>query len=174
VTQELLLVVQGCHQYCDMEQNIHFLNQRGSGTFGTVNLVHGESTDEYVALKSMTFVEPESGIPGWAVQEVCLLQNLDHTNIAKLLRMHMDADLGQMGLTYQLVDKNVKEYVELVGPLVGPRLANLVRQCLKGLELLPQPLSNSKRLETTELAYQHGHPSDKHRRVWNGPQNLFA
>jgi len=133
VTQEFVLSTQGCHQNCDMDQNFHVLAQLGSGAFGTVHLVHDKSANEYVALKIMKFEEPESGIPGWAIREVCLLQNLEHTNIVKLLRVHMDADLGQIALTYQLVDMDVKEYVKLVGPLVGPRLANSVRQCLEAL-----------------------------------------
>jgi len=116
-----------------MDRDLISLAQLGSGAFGTVHLVHDKGTSEYNALKIMKFEEPESGIPGWAIREVCLLQNLEHANIVKLLQVHMDADLGQIGLMYELVDMDVKEYVKLLGPLVGQRLVSSVRQCLEAL-----------------------------------------
>jgi len=114
------------------------LGELGNGVFGTVHLVNDTTTGYYAALKTVRFDETDDGVPGWAIRQVSILRSLDHPNIIRLLRVHMDEENSQLGLVFELMDMDVKAYMRLRGPFIGQRLVASINQCLRGLNYCHQ------------------------------------
>lgn len=55
------------------------------GTYGTVYKAKDRETGEIVALKVVRLDEDDEGVPSAALREICLLKELKHKNIVRLI-----------------------------------------------------------------------------------------
>ena len=55
------------------------------GTYGTVYKAKDRETGEIVALKIVRLDEDDEGVPSAALREICLLKELKHKNIVRLI-----------------------------------------------------------------------------------------
>lgn len=56
-----------------------------SGTYGTVYKAKDRESGEIVALKVVRLDEDDEGVPSAALREICLLKELKHRNIVRLV-----------------------------------------------------------------------------------------
>ena len=56
-----------------------------SGTYGTVYKAKDKDSGEIVALKVVRLDEDDEGVPSAALREICLLKELKHKNIVRLV-----------------------------------------------------------------------------------------
>lgn len=89
-----------------------------------------------MALKRIRLEAEEEGIPSTAIREISLLKQLQHSNIVKLYDViHAER---QLTLVFELMDKDLKKYVELNGGAGGAGLEpevmeSFMFQLLRGL-----------------------------------------
>jgi cyclin-dependent kinase 5 len=57
----------------------------GEGTYGTVFKAKDRETGDIVALKIVRLDEDDEGVPSAALREICILKELKHPNIVRLL-----------------------------------------------------------------------------------------
>ena len=72
-------------------QEINFINIFSppwiSGTYGTVYKAKDKDSGEIVALKVVRLDEDDEGVPSAALREICLLKELKHKNIVRLVEV---------------------------------------------------------------------------------------
>ena len=89
-----------------------------------------------MALKRIRLEAEEEGIPSTAIREISLLKQLQHDNIVRLYDViHADR---QLTLVFELMDKDLKKYVEVSGGAGGKGLEpevmeSFMYQLLRGL-----------------------------------------
>ncbi|CAG5089445.1 Oidioi.mRNA.OKI2018_I69.PAR.g12220.t1.cds [Oikopleura dioica] len=107
------------------------LEKIGEGTYGTV--FRGRDRDgSDVALKRIKLDDDEEGVPSSALREICLLRELRHKNVVRLLDvLHTDKKLTLV-FEYCSVDLKIR-YFEIKGKLHAPEVSALFYQLLKGL-----------------------------------------
>jgi len=106
------------------------LEKIGEGTYGTV--FRGTDSDgRIVALKRIKLDDDEEGVPSSALREICLLRELHHKNVVKLLDvLHTEKKLT---LVFEYCSLDLKRYFELRGRLNQTDTSHLFYQLLKGL-----------------------------------------
>uniref|UniRef100_A0A3B3CCE9 Cell division protein kinase 5 n=1 Tax=Oryzias melastigma TaxID=30732 RepID=A0A3B3CCE9_ORYME len=66
-------------------QKYEKLEKIGEGTYGTVFKAKNRETHEIVALKRVRLDDDDEGVPSSALREICLLKELKHKNIVRLV-----------------------------------------------------------------------------------------
>ena len=66
-------------------QKYEKLEKIGEGTYGTVFKGKNLQTQEIVALKRVRLDDDDEGVPSSALREICLLKELNHRNIVRLV-----------------------------------------------------------------------------------------
>lgn len=89
----------------------------GQGTYGIVSRAIDTKTGHVVALKMIKLEVEDEGIPSTAVREISLLKSLNHENIVKLYDVVLCDK--QLTLVFELLDKDLKKYVEVNGGANG-------------------------------------------------------
>eukprot|EP01010_Urceolus_cornutus_P005570 NODE_983_length_1191_cov_343.863398_g747_i0.p1 GENE.NODE_983_length_1191_cov_343.863398_g747_i0~~NODE_983_length_1191_cov_343.863398_g747_i0.p1 ORF type:complete len:299 (-),score=46.20 NODE_983_length_1191_cov_343.863398_g747_i0:229-1125(-) len=134
----------------------------GEGTYGVVFKAEDTQTGQIVALKKIRLEGEDEGIPGTAVREISLLQELQHRNIVSLLDVVSKAN--KLYLVFEYLDQDLKHLMNKrrVG-LTGGLLKSYLHQILDSLlfchshrvfhrDLKPQNLLVSKDGQTIKLA----------------------
>lgn len=108
----------------------------GKGTYATVYKAVDLLSGTQVALKKIRLEKSEEGIPSTAIREISLLKQLQHDHVIKLY----DVIHGNYFLTlvFELLDKDLKIYLEVNGGANGGGLENdvvksFMRQLLSGI-----------------------------------------
>jgi len=84
-----------------------------------------------VALKRIKLDDDEEGVPSSALREICLLRELKHKNVVRLLDvLHTEKKLT---LVFEYCSLDLKRYFELRGRLNPTDTSTLFYQLLKGL-----------------------------------------
>jgi cyclin-dependent kinase 5 len=106
------------------------LEKIGEGTYGTV--FKGTAPDgSLVALKRIKLDDDEEGVPSSALREICLLRELRHKNVVRLLDvLHTEKKLT---LVFEYCSLDLKRYFEIRGRITPPETSTLFYQLLKGL-----------------------------------------
>lgn len=106
----------------------------GEGTYGVVSKAIDNQTGHMVALKRIGLEAEEEGIPSTAIREISLLKRLKHPNVVKLYDVvHSNKVLT---LVFELLDKDLKKYVEVTGGANGEGLeSDVMKSFMKQLLL---------------------------------------
>lgn len=106
------------------------LEKIGEGTYGTV--FRGSAPDgSIVALKRIKLDDDEEGVPSSALREICLLRELRHKNVVRLLDVNYTEK--KLTLVFEYCSLDLKRYFELRGRLNPNETSTLFWQLLKGL-----------------------------------------
>ena len=97
------------------------LGKLGEGTHGTVFKAKNRTTKEIVAIKSFNLDE-KIGVPVSALRELCMLKQLSHPNIVKLLDMVHDTTKEVSSydrppviiLVYEYCNQDLKHYCDSI------------------------------------------------------------
>lgn len=104
----------------------------GEGTYGTVFKAKNRETQEIVALKRVRLDDEDDGVPSSALREICLLKELKHRNIIRLLDvLHGEAKLT---LVFEYCDQDLKKYFDSCnGEIDSETVKSFMQQLLRGL-----------------------------------------
>lgn len=96
------------------------LEKLGEGTYGVVYKARNVKTGEIVALKKIRLEAEDEGVPSTAIREICLLKELKHPAIVRLINViHEDSKLY---LVFEFLDQDLKRFLDLQASLVHPML----------------------------------------------------
>ena len=88
------------------------------GTYGTVFKAKNRETQEIVALKKVRLDDEDDGVPSSALREICLLKELKHQNIIRLLDvLHGESKLV---LVFEYCDQDLKKYFDSCNGEIDP------------------------------------------------------
>ena len=96
------------------------LGKIGEGTHATVFKGKHKITKEIVALK-IFYVDEEIGLPSSALREICMLKQISHPNVIKLLDLVYDATdqdvekLPVVTLVFEYWYQDLKNYCDSIG-----------------------------------------------------------
>lgn len=105
----------------------------GEGTYGVVYKAKDLQTNEFVALKRIRLEVEDEGIPSTTLREISVLRQLRHKTIVELRDVVQSE--GRLYLVFELVDKDLKKYMESCdGPLSPQLIKSYAHQLLRGLD----------------------------------------
>ncbi|CAF0959858.1 unnamed protein product [Adineta ricciae] len=104
----------------------------GEGTYGTVYKARSLLTQDIVALKKVRLDDEDDGVPSSALREICLLRELRHPNIVRLLDViHTEKTLN---LIFEYCDQDLKKYFDSCNGDIDPKtVQSFFWQLLQGL-----------------------------------------
>ena len=105
----------------------------GKGTYGTVYKAKDEEGREIYALKKIKLQTDDEGIPSTAIREICLLKELTHPNIVKLLDViHAPKKIT---LVFEFIDRDLKKVIDstMGSGLDIPTVKSYMFQLLSGM-----------------------------------------
>lgn len=104
----------------------------GEGTYGTVFKAKNRETQEIVALKRVRLDDEDDGVPSSALREICLLKELKHRNIIRLLDvLHGE---NKLTLVFEYCDQDLKKYFDSCnGEIDSDTVRLFMQQLLRGL-----------------------------------------
>eukprot|EP00112_Aurelia_sp_Birch-Aquarium-sp1_P007185 Seg1783.4 transcript_id=Seg1783.4/GoldUCD/mRNA.D3Y31 product="Cyclin-dependent-like kinase 5" protein_id=Seg1783.4/GoldUCD/D3Y31 len=104
----------------------------GEGTYGTVYKAKDKKTHEVVALKRVRLDEDDEGIPSSALREVCLLKELCHKNIVRV--MDVLNSYSKLTIVFEYCDQDLKKYFDTCQGEIDPNIVkSFMFQLLRGL-----------------------------------------
>lgn len=104
----------------------------GEGAYGVVYKALDLHTNKHVALKKIRLETEDEGIPVTALREMALLQDLgDHPNLVKLDNVIIEP--ARLYLIFELVDMDLKKYMDLNSRLEPKLVQSYTAQMLAGL-----------------------------------------
>ncbi|KRZ13733.1 Cyclin-dependent kinase 5, partial [Trichinella zimbabwensis] len=133
------------------------LEKIGEGTYGTVFKAKNRETHEIVALKRVRLDDNDEGVPSSALREICLLKELKHPNIVRLIDVLHGS--RRLTLVFEYCDQDLKKYFDSLNNEIDPQMVkSLMYQLLRGLafchskkvlhrDLKPQNLLLSRSME---------------------------
>lgn len=131
------------------------VSKLGEGTYGVVYKGIERQSGRKVAFKRMLVTSDDDGVPGTAIREISLLQEIHHANVVTLYEVLFE--WPKVTLIFERCDCDLKRYLESCSPTGDNRIAvSEIRPVLKQL--------------FTGLAYLHER-SIVHRDL--KPQNIF-
>ncbi|KAF8357144.1 cdk-5 [Pristionchus pacificus] len=105
----------------------------GEGTYGTVFKARNIESQEVVALKRVRLDDDDEGVPSSALREICILRELRHPNVVRLLDV-IHAEL-KLTLVFEFCEEDLKKFFDsLNGHIDQSTVRSLFRQLLMGLE----------------------------------------
>ena len=108
----------------------------GKGTYGTVYKAKDEEGREIYALKKIKLQTDDEGIPSTAIREICLLKELTHPNIVKLLDViHAPKKIT---LVFEFIDRDLKKVIDstMGFGLEIPTVKSYMYQLLNGMSYI--------------------------------------
>lgn len=89
--------------------NYKIIKKIGEGTYGEVFLAIDKETNEKVALKKLKVTKNEVGISFSIIREISLLQELDHPNIVKIIRVGVYKK--EVFIAYELMPSDLEKII---------------------------------------------------------------
>ncbi|PRP80443.1 hypothetical protein PROFUN_11898 [Planoprotostelium fungivorum] len=125
------------------------MEKLGEGTYGVVYKAKDRMTGDIVALKKIRLDSEDEGVPATSVREICLLKELSHAYIVKLLDViHCR---NRLYLVFEFIDYDLKKYIDSVQTTLNPKLVqSYLYQMLVGLNF-----SHSRRVLHRDLKPQN-------------------
>lgn len=113
-------------------QKYEKLEKIGEGTYGTVFKAKNKETHEVIALKRVRLDDDDEGVPSSALREICLLKELKHKNIVRLIDvLHSEKKLT---LVFEYCDQDLKKYFDSCNGEIDPEVVkSFMFQLLRGL-----------------------------------------
>lgn len=109
--------------------------QLGEGTYGVVYKARDKESGQVVALKKVRMDAWDEGVPATAIREISVLKEIPHDNIVQLLDVFVSFG-GNLYLVFELLDKDLKQYMDAQRQTGKPMEPSLVKsylqQMLKG------------------------------------------
>jgi cyclin-dependent kinase 5 len=104
----------------------------GEGTYGTVFKAKDRETGDIVALKIVRLDEDDEGVPSAALREICILKELKHPNIVRLLDvLHRSLRLT---MVFEYCDQDLKKYFDSLASVISQKtVQSFYYQLLRGL-----------------------------------------
>lgn len=104
----------------------------GEGTYGTVYKAKDRESGDIVALKIVRLDEDDEGVPSAALREICILKELKHPNIVRLLDvLHRSLRLT---MVFEYCDQDLKKYFDGLATVISPKtVQSFYFQLLRGL-----------------------------------------
>ena len=97
--------------------NFQKIEKIGEGTYGVVYKARDKVTGQLVALKKIRLETESEGVPSTAIREICVLKELDHPNVVKLLDVvHSDLKLYMI---FEYLDQDLKRFMDDFEPVPG-------------------------------------------------------
>lgn len=107
----------------------------GEGTYGSVYKVQHRTTGEVYALKKITRMTEEEGVPVNAIREAVLLKKLHHKNVIKVKEVRYNVQTGKIYFLMECLDYDLRSFMEKRAlPLA--MIKSLAYQLLSGLDYL--------------------------------------
>jgi cyclin-dependent kinase 5 len=117
---------------CPVFQRYEKLDKIGEGTYGIVFKAKNRETHEIVALKRVRLDEDDEGVPSSALREICLLKELKHKNIVRLIEVLISD--RRLTLVFEYCDQDLKKYFDsLNGEIDQSVVRSFMFQLLRGL-----------------------------------------
>lgn len=108
----------------------------GKGTYGTVYKAKDAEGREIYALKKIKLQGDDEGIPSTAIREICLLKELNHINILRLLDViHATKKIT---LVFEFIDRDLKKVIDatLGEGLSVSTVKSFLYQLLRGVKYI--------------------------------------
>uniref|UniRef100_A0A2P2I2G9 Cyclin-dependent kinase 5 homolog n=2 Tax=Hirondellea gigas TaxID=1518452 RepID=A0A2P2I2G9_9CRUS len=114
-------------------QRYEKLEKIGEGTYGMVFKARNRESQEIVALKRVRLDDDDEGVPSSALREICLLKELHHKNVVRLMDvLHCDRKLT---LVFEYCDQDLKKYFDALNGEIDPEVVkSFMYQLLRGLD----------------------------------------
>jgi serine/threonine protein kinase len=109
----------------------------GKGTYASVYAAEDLVSDHRrVALKRIEFDHSIEGCPLLLLREVGLVKNLVHPNIVPIIGFDYSPSTGVALIAFQLLDCDLRQYLNRNGPFTGSSLCDAVSQISSGISFL--------------------------------------
>jgi len=109
----------------------------GKGTYASVYFAEDtQGTLGRVALKRIEFDHNVEGCPLLLLREVGLIKNLKHPNIVPIVDFIYSPTSGVAYIAFQLLECDLRQYLNRHGPLTGVALSDAVNQVASGVAFL--------------------------------------
>jgi len=97
----------------DLQESYEVLDFCGQGQYGSVHRATHKRTGQQVALKRLFFYEEEvnGGVPHSVIREVCLLKDLKHPNVVRLLDVHTSLP-SQYTLVFEHIESDLSKVLK--------------------------------------------------------------
>lgn len=97
-------------------------HQIGEGTYGKVYKVRSKEDGRFLALKQIILNDPHcahEGVPSTCIREICLLKELNHSNIIKLEDVIIQRS-KRIFLVFEFIDQDLKMLLDKIKPNILP------------------------------------------------------
>ena len=84
----------------------------GEGTYGIVYKARNLKTNEIVAIKKVRIEDDDEGMPSTTLREIATLNELDHPNIVKLLKVEYNALNKKLFLIFEYLPMDLSNYLK--------------------------------------------------------------
>ena len=109
----------------------------GKGTYASVYAADDKRGDlGRVALKRIEFDHNVEGCPLLLLREVGLIKNFKHPNIVPIVDFTYSPNSGVAYIAFQLLECDLRQYLNRHGPMMGSSLADAVSQVASGIAYL--------------------------------------
>jgi len=108
----------------------------GKGTYASVYAADDIVDGGRVALKRIEFDHSVEGCPLLLLREVGLIKQLKHPNIVPIIGLDYSPTFGMAQIAFQLLDCDLRQYLNRNGAITGLGLCDAVNQISNGLAFL--------------------------------------
>lgn len=100
-------------------------------------LGRSRTTNKIVALKKVRMEAWDEGVPATAIREISVLKEIPHENIVQLFDVFVSFG-GNLYLVFELLDKDLKQYMDNVRAAKLRMSPDLIKVCISPFEPLRQ------------------------------------
>jgi len=105
----------------------------GEGMYGTVFKAVCLQTGDRVAIKKISILYEDDGVPSTALREISLLKDLNNVNVIRLHDVFCNRDC--LHLVFECLDMDLRVFLKRHGPLRGCAILRSAScQCFRGIE----------------------------------------
>jgi len=118
---------------CEIFTRMEILEKLGEGAYGKVYKAAHKVTGEFFAIKKISILYEDEGVPSTAIREISLLKECDHPNIIRLIEVFNLP--SALYLVFEFVEMDLRIYFKKHGAIRDPcYLKSAIYQSIAGLE----------------------------------------